>query len=148
MCRKKKETDVGKIYNTTDGYFTQNPKIKKPRRVAVIEQRKDDGALAVCKIYSKKDRKGNRFIEKVVLIPAEHIELTEDSIVGSNIIVGTKKKGSKEYTPIFKGDFEKTDDKLTPKEQKIIKKNLGGEDKQARKTNKKKIRRWKKHFKK
>jgi len=52
----KKESDKRKIYKTTDGYFTGDEKIKKPRRVAVVEQSKDDGALAVCKIYSKKDK--------------------------------------------------------------------------------------------
>ena len=50
MCKK---TDVRKIYNTTDGYFNSRTDIKKPRKVAVIHQR-DDKAVAVVKIHSKK----------------------------------------------------------------------------------------------
>lgn len=51
---KKQKSDVRKIYKTTDGYLAGNERSKKPRRVAVVKQRKDDGAMAVVKIYSKK----------------------------------------------------------------------------------------------
>lgn len=50
---KKNKPAVGNIYKTTDGYFNNKENVKKTRRVAVIDQRKDDGALAVVKIYGK-----------------------------------------------------------------------------------------------
>ena len=40
---RKKVSDKRKIYKTTDGYFTRNDKNTKPRRIAVVKQRKDDG---------------------------------------------------------------------------------------------------------
>lgn len=149
MCfwkKKKKKSDVRKIYKTTDGYFTDNAKIDKPRRVAVVAQRKDDGALAVAKIYSKKDKKGKAYIDKLVLRPKKHSSLTEDSIVGSQIHVGRKGKDG-QYKAIFKGDFEPTKDKLTKKEHRTVKKKIGGATKKNRKTAKKKVKSWKKHFK-
>ena len=47
---KKTKSDVRKIYKTTDSFFTGRSDIDKTRRVAAVEQRKDDGALAVVKI--------------------------------------------------------------------------------------------------
>ena len=59
----KKKSDVGKIYQTTDGFFNDKPHIKKPRRVVALQQRKDDGAIVVSKIYSKEEKKGTAYIE-------------------------------------------------------------------------------------
>ena len=73
---KKQKSDVRKIYKTTDGYFTRSDKNTKPRRVAVVKQRKDDGAMAVVKIYSKKDKSGKAYVEKLVLKPENHSSLT------------------------------------------------------------------------
>lgn len=143
----KPKSDVRKIYKTTDGYFTRSDKNTKPRRVAVVKQRKDDGAMAVVKIYSKKDKSGKAYVEKLVLKPENHSSLTEDSIVGRRVYVGTKNK-SGEYTPIFKGDLQETDDKLTRREHCIVMRQAGGETKQNRKTLKKTLGAWKKHFKK
>lgn len=144
---KKQKSDVRKIYKTTDGYLAGNERSKKPRRVAVVKQRKDDGAMAVVKIYSKKDKSGKAYVEKLVLKPENHSSLTEDSIVGRRIYVGTKNKAG-EYTPIFKGDLQATEDKLTKKERRRVMKQAGGETKQNRKTLKKTLGAWKKHFKK
>lgn len=143
MCWKKKErkrSDIKKIYKTTDGIFTGRPDINKPRRVAAIEQRKDDGALAVVKIYSKKGRDGKLYIDKFVLKPEDHGSLTEESIVGSKLLVGIKIKteSGEEYKPLYERDFTETDDRLTKAEHKAIKKGL---------RNKGTVKKWKKHFK-
>lgn len=144
--RKKPKSDVRKIYKTTDGYLAGNERSNKPRRVAVVKQRKDDGAMAVVKIYSKKDKSGKMYVDKLVLKPENHSSLTEDSIVGRRVYVGTKNKEGK-YIPIFDRDLKATDDKLTKKEHRTVMKQAGGETKQNRKTNKKKLKAWKKHFK-
>ncbi len=145
-CCNQKKPDVRKIYKTTDGYFTGNPKIKKPRRVAVVEQRKDDKALAVVKIYSKKGKeKGKKFIKGLTLSPKKHSSLTEDSIVGHQIIFGVKRGDS--YTPIYKNDFSEVQDTLTKKEHRTIKRKAGGLNRENRKTSKKNVKRWKNHFK-
>ena len=143
---KKPKSDVRKIYKTTDGYFTRSDKNTKPRRVAVVKQRKDDGAMAVVKIYSKKDKSGKAYVEKLVLKPEKHSSLTEDSIVGRRVYVGTKNKAG-EYTPIFDRDFTPTNDKLTKKEHRSVMKQAGGETKQHKKTSRKLLKSWKKHFK-
>ena len=132
----KPKSDVRKIYKTTDGYFTRSDKNTKPRRVAVV-----------VKIYPKKDKSGKAYVEKLVLKPENHSSLTEDSIVGRRVYVGTKNK-SGEYTPIFKGDLQETDDKLTRREHCIVMRQAGGATKQNRKTLKKTLGAWKKHFKK
>ena len=62
--RKKHKSAVRKIYKTTDGYLSGRADIKKPRRVAVIHQRKDDGALAVVKIFSKKEQARQKLSQK------------------------------------------------------------------------------------
>ena len=113
FCKRK--SDVRKIYETTDGYFTQNPNITKRRRVAVLKQRKDDGSLAVTKIYSQDEKKvGGQYIEKLVLSPKKHKSLNRNSIVGSKAIVGTKDKEGN-YKAIYKGNLKATGDKLTKK---------------------------------
>ena len=147
MDKKKKQSDIGKIYKTTDGYFTKNSKQKKPRNVAVVEQRKDDGALAVCKIYSQEGKSGKSYIGDLILKPENHPSLKENSLVGRQILIGRKDREGN-YTAIFSRDFTETSDKLTKKERKHIRKNAGGETRQNKKTNKKKIKKWKKHFKK
>jgi len=143
---RKKVSDKRKIYKTTDGYFTRNDKNTKPRRIAVVKQRKDDGAMAVVKIYSKKDKSGKAYVEKLVLKPENHSSITEDSIVGRRVYVGTKNKAG-EYTPIFRGDLQATEDKLTKKEHRIVMKQAGGETKQYKKTSRKLLKSWEKHFK-
>ena len=144
--KEQKKSDVRKIYKTIDGYFTDNSKIDKPRRVAVIDQRKDDGALAVVKIYSKKDKKGKAYVDKVVLRPKNHSSLTEDSIVGSKIHIGRKGKDG-QYKAILAREMKPTNDELTKREHRKIKKYNGGKTKKNKKTAKRTLRLWKKHFK-
>lgn len=138
---KKTKSDVRKIYKTTDGFFTGRSDIDKTRRVAAVEQRKDDGALAVVKVYSKKGKDGKAYIDKLVLLPDEHSSLTEESIVGTKLYVGVKEKtkAGERFKPIFRGDLTETDDALTKKEHKAVKRGI---------RNKKTVKRWKKHFKK
>lgn len=148
MCGKKKS--VRKIYKTTDGYFTARPDIKKPRRVAAIDQRKDDGALAVVKIHSKKDKNGNHYVDKVVLKPEKHCSLTEDSIVESRVYIGVKEETPEGYLykPIYPADLIDTGDKLNHTELQGIKKGAGGSTRKNRKTYKKTMRKWRNHFRK
>ena len=130
--RKK---DKRKIFKTTDGYFTDRADIKKPRRVAAIDQRRDDGALAV---------------DKLVLKPKDHSSLTEDSLVGNNVLIAVKVKtpdGKEEYKPIFKGELEETGDKLKIKEYVEVKRKISNDTPQHRKTYKAKMKKWHKHFK-
>ena len=85
-------------------------------------------------------------MEKLVLKPENHSSITEDSIVGRRVYVGTKNKAG-EYTPIFRGDLQATEDKLTKKEHRIVMKQAGGETKQYKKTSRKLLKSWEKHFK-
>lgn len=139
MCRRKK--DVRKIYKTTDGLFNSRPEIKKPRRVAAIDQRRDDGALAVVKIYSKKDKSGKYIIDKLVLTPDKHSSLTEDSVVGNQAIFGIKDGNT--YRAILPSDMVDTGDKLTQREKRKVRKGVANDSPKHRKTYRKKRIRWK-----
>lgn len=139
--RPRKKGDVRKIYKTTDGYFTQNSNIRKKRRVAVVDQRKKDGALAVTKIYSKEGKSGKAYVENVVLKPEKHSSLTKDSIVGSQVIIGTKGK-DKKFNAIYKGDLDPTGDELTKKEHRAVKKAVHSDTKEHRETYEKKMQKW------
>lgn len=145
MCWKRK-SDVGKIYKTTDGYFTQNSKQRKPRNVVVYDQRKDDGALAVSKIYSKDGKSGSAYVEGFTLSATDHPALTEESIVGNQVHIASKDKQGK-YKPIFKGDLVDTGDQLTKKERRTLKRKGGGAEKKHKKTTKRTLKKWRKHFK-
>lgn len=139
---------VKKIYATTDGYFNNKPRQKKPRYVAVVDQR-DDGAVAVVKIYSKgdKEQKGtNAYIKDLTLSPNEHTVLKEDSIVGNQFIIGVKQTDGS-FKPIHTRDFNATNDKLTTQEHKKIKENVQNDTIQHRSTHKRKMEKWHSHFK-
>ena len=156
--RARRKSDVGKIYKTTDGYFTQNPAITKKRRVAVIDQRASDGALAVTKIYSKydengKERKGKAYIDDLTLLPKKHSSLKQDSVVGNQVHIGTRKAGvkppaEKNFQPIFKGDLQSTTDKLTKKELKTIRDKLQNDTLEHRATHERTMQKWHDGFKK
>ena len=158
LFSKKKKSDVGKIYKTTDGYFTQNPAITKKRRVAVIDQRDSDGALAVTKIYSKyeengKERKGKAYIADLTLSPKKHSSLKKDSVVGNQVYIGTRKAGAKtpaekNFQAIFKGDLQPTTDNLTKKELKTIRDKLQNDTLEHRATHERTMQKWHNGFKK
>lgn len=143
LFRKYRKPDVGKIYQTTDGFLASNPINKKKRHVAVVDQR-DDQAVAVVKIYSKKGKDGNHCIQKVVLKPEKHKSLTEDSLVGQRVIIGIKNKDG--YQAINTRDLNSTGDKLTKIEYQKIKKELGGPERKNHKSTKKKLKQWQNHF--
>ncbi len=54
MAKKDNDSDIGKIFITTDGFFNNRPDIKKKRLVAVVEQREDDGNNVLLGITFKK----------------------------------------------------------------------------------------------
>ncbi|MBQ2714855.1 MAG: hypothetical protein IJF76_04410 [Clostridia bacterium] len=143
---QEKKSDVGKIYKTTDGFFNDKPHIKKPRRVVAVQQRKDDGALAVSKIYSKEEKKGTAYIEGLILYPEDHPSLDKESIVGSSVIFGVKKKDGT-FKAIYKSDIIESNDKLTQKEIKTVQRKVQRDTKQHRKTYKSTVKKWKNHFK-
>lgn len=145
MC--KKVSKERKIMETTDGYFTQNDKITKKRLVVIVKQRKRDGALAVAKIHTPEGKNPDNFVQGVVLKANEHSSLKQDSVVNKHVVVGTK-GADKTYKPIYYRDFTDTGDKVTKNDQRKILKGAGGKNKQHQKTEKTKIKRWQKGFKK
>lgn len=146
MCRRKKKV-VKKIYKTTDGIFNGRDDIRKPRPVAVVDQR-DDGALAVVKIHSKKGKDGKMYIDKLVLTPCKHSSLTEDSIVENRVYIGFTKNGDqKVHIPIYSRDLEDLNDELTQTEYKKVMKGIKGDTKDKKQKYKKKMKKWHKHFK-
>lgn len=135
---------VGNIMKTTDGFLGNKPHIKKTRSVAIVDQRKSDGAVAVVKISKKtgkEEKIGKNFIPNLELEPSEHPALTETSIVGRQVIFGIKING--EFKPIFVRDLKNTNDKLTRKELKQIRKEVHNLMREHRKAYKKKRRKWK-----
>lgn len=141
----KKKKDVKKIYKTTDGIFNGRDDIRKPRPVAVVDQR-DDGALAVVKIHSKKGKDGKMYIDKLVLTPSKHSSLTEDSIVEMTVRFG--KKTPEGFVPIYSRELVDTKDKLTQSEYKKVMKSVKGNTQKQRKKHKQKMKKWHNHFKK
>ena len=147
-----KPDKTGRIYKTTDGYLSGRSDIKKPRNIAAIEQRADDGALAVVKIYSlngkeKKSKKGKNYIPDLVLSPKEHAALKEDSIVGRQVIVGIKQGNGKPPKSILPRELQATNDKLTKKELKKIQAEVHNDTPEHRETFKEKMKSWRNHFK-
>lgn len=143
---KKKKSDIRKIYKTTDGYLGGRHDIKKPRLVAVIDQRKDDGALAVVKIYKKANKNNNSTIKGLVLKPEKHPSLTEPSIVGKRVHVGVKEGDI--FKPIKERDLKPTGDKLTFWEKLLILFGVRGKMKRQKKAHKSLMKKWHNHFKK
>lgn len=143
---KKKKSNIGKIYQTTDGFLTSNKRNKKNRKVIVVDQR-DDKAVAITKIYSKdgKDTENNEaFIKELVLDPKDHPSLTKKSVVGTNLKIGRKKDN--QITSIFPSELKETNDSVNMQELKIIKDAIINKNKHS-KTRKKTLKKWKKHFK-
>ena len=153
--RTRHKSDVGRIFWTNDGYFSQhaNPKKTKQRPVAVVDQRKKDGALAVTKLHTKDGKSGKGCIEGLVIKESAHPSLKNDSIVERRVIIGTKKNGAKSdaeknHRPIFKGDLTPTMDKLTKSEMKAVFKGIQNDTPEHRATHKRTMKKWHKGFKK
>ena len=143
MCKKN---DEGKIYKTTDGFFTYNDNITKKRLVTVVHQR-EDRAVTVAKLHSKSGKQGNSFIEGLSLSPLDHPSLNEETIIANSLIYGRKsKEGTK--TKIMPDDMIDTGDKLKCRELRIVKKKRNADTIQHKKTRDKTLYRWKNFFKK
>ncbi len=140
-----RKRDVKKIYKTTDGLFSGRDDIKKPRPVAVVDQRRDDGALALVKLHKQKGKKSGIYVEGVVLKPSKHKALTEDSIVENSVRLGKKMKDG--HAPIFERDLKPTKDKLTRKEYSKVKKGIRGNTAAQKTKYKAKMKKWHRHFK-
>ena len=149
--RTKKTPDVRKIYTTTDGYFIQNPRNKKPRPVAVIDQRKSDGAVALLKIHSAEGKSGKRFLDDPILSEENHSALTQKSIIDNHVIVATKVQGQSngeaKYNNIYPNELTPTKDELTKKEHKAIMTNLGNGNEKVQKSSENLLDRWHNDFK-
>lgn len=140
--KSKQRSDVGKIMRTTDGYFAGNSANRKKRNVVVLAQRKDDGALAVVKLHRKQDKHTN-ILKRFLLRARKHPALTADSVTETRVYVGNKTQN-----PITKGDLTDTGDKLTWWEKFKLKRRAGGNTRKHRRTTRRKLKRWRKHFKK
>ncbi len=146
----EKPSAIKKIYVTTDGYFSNRPDIKKSRLIAVLEQREDDGAIAIVKIFSKdgKEQKiGKTFIPGLILRPSEHPAISKESIVGRQVIIGVKRNNQTKPKSLYPNDFEDTGDKLTDIEYKKIKEEVHNDEPKFRNSFNKKLRKWFNHFK-
>ncbi len=143
---RRNRVKKGDIMKTTDGFFANDNTNTKQRPVVVHNVRKDDGALAISKIHSKKGQKPTHYIQNLDLQPNKHSSLTEPSVIEKRVIFGVKNKNNN-YTPIFIRDLQRTNDKLNCIERYKHKKGAGGDTKQHKKTLKNTTKKWKKHFK-
>ena len=97
-------------------------------------------------IYSKKDKQGKNFLKRPVLKPKKHPSLSEPSIVGKKVHIGSKDGAT--YKAIYKGDLRETGDKLTFWERLLILFGVRGKTKEQKKAHKAKMKKWHNHFKK
>lgn len=150
--QRKRKNDIGKIYRTYDGFFQGKKHITKERNVVVVDQR-DDGALAVSKIVSKKGKSDNTRVKNLTLKPKKHPSLTEDSLVELKVEHGHKNEKGGVPLPIMSEDLNKDEngkkltipeDSVTKKELKKIRSQQKKNDKRHHKTTNK---RWHNHFK-
>lgn len=146
-CKARKagkyRSDVGKIMKTTDGYFANDPKNKKRRFLVVVDQRKDDGAVAVSKLHENKP--GRKHILKgFILKPSKHSALAKDTVIDESIEI----QKDRNKTPIMPRDLTDTDDKLTWREKRKLKRRAGGSTRKHRRTTRRKLKRWHNHFRK
>lgn len=139
---------VGKIMKTTDGFLGNRPNIKKPRRVAVVEQREDDGAVAIVRIFKKRGKRADdphAYIQELTLLPQDHTSLTEESIVEAKVILGVNTGQGKKA--IFPSDLSEVNDELTDKELSQIHNGVHNDTAQHRQTFLNKLQKWFNHFK-
>lgn len=142
--KHRKRSDVGKIMRATDGYFAGNLANRKKRNVVVVAQRKDDGALAVVKLHREQDKHTN-ILKRFLLRARKHHALTADSVTETRVYIGIGKKAKK---PIMPRDLSDTGDKLTWWEKLKLKRRAGGNTRKHRRTTRRKLKRWRKHFRK
>ncbi len=103
MNRRKKPI-TGRILKTTDGKLRGKSHIRKPRLVVVVYKR-DDGCIAVCKLFGSDSRNGER--NGIRIKPTRRNGLTKESIVEPRILTGFKKPDGI-YVPYREQDFHGT----------------------------------------
>ncbi len=145
VVKKKRKSAVGKIYKTTDGFLSDNPKNRKKRNVVAVEQRKLDGAIAVCKVFGKDEKKtGDFYVDNLTLSPKDHPALTKDSLVERRVTWGVKRNGK--HKAIFIRELKDTNDKLTKREFQLVKRQAGGKTSKHKQTYRNTRRKWKSGF--
>lgn len=138
-----------KIYKTTDGYLNNKPKIRKPRNVVVVDQR-DDKALAIVKIYSKKTHNNSNHVKKVIIKPIKSRKsIIKDSVIENKVYISRKvvTDNITKYELFYPSNFIETKESLSLFEFFKLKYFLQNNNKQQRKKYKNKIKKWKNHFK-
>lgn len=143
--KKKKKNYTNKILQSSDGFIAGLDKKIKPRKVLVVSQR-DDDALAISKLYSKKGKNTKNIINKVILSPKNHSSLTKKTVVGKRVHYGRKINGN--YVPFYMSDFNDTNDRITKLEKSSINKYKRKNDLKDYKQTKKALNKWKNRFKK
>lgn len=136
---KNNKTTIGKIYKVTDGYFSFSKTSKKPRRVIVVDERRD-GALAVVKLYSKENKNPEHYLAAPILSTNNHKSLTKDTILDRNIKISRRK--NKKIKLIKENNLKSLNDKLSFNEMKTMYENL-----YTIESNKNKMIHWKDRFK-
>ena len=144
-----KKTNKRKIYVTTDGYLEYKSHINKPRHIVVVDQR-DDGALAVSKIHTVKEKNLNVAVKNLILKPKKNrLTITEDSFVENKVYISRKitNANNVSYELFYPENFTDTHEKLSIIEFAKLKHNLQNNNEHQKKAHKNKMEKWKNHFK-
>ena len=75
----QRKNHIGEIHTTYDGITNGNKKVRKKRKVVIVDQVEDD--IAICKLHEYKDIRLENAYPNVVLNPKNHPSLTEDTLV-------------------------------------------------------------------
>ena len=145
VCFKRKR-EIGKIYETTDGYLSNNPNNTKKRKVTIIAQRQIDNAVAVSKLTKADGKTGDYYVNGLLLKPKRHKSLTQNTLVERRVLIGIKQKDGT-FKPISKRDMKFANDRLTFSERRKLKRGVGGRTKENRKSYKNKMKKWTRGFK-
>lgn len=86
---EKKKNYTNKILQSSDGFIAGLDKKIKPRKVLVVSQR-DDDALTISKLYSKKGKNTKNIINKIILSPKNHSFLTKKLLLVKEYIMVEK----------------------------------------------------------
>ena len=95
---------------------------------------------------------GKAYIDDLTLSPKKHSSLKQESIVGTQVHIGTKKAGAqtpaeKNYRPIYKWELEKTRDKLTKAELETVQAKMKNDTPEHRATHERTMQKWHDGFK-
>ena len=147
----KKKNHVGKIYTTYDGITNGNKKIKKKRKVIVVDQADDD--LAISKLHEYKSDRIDYSLPNIIINPKNHPSLSKDSLVENKVFYGIKDSKESNWRTIKIDDLNKRrdgssynepNDQLTNIELIKVKQAIKKETNKSKKK-KETFRLWKKH---